>query len=135
MQSMSHLLHLILRKASSGSHYIMTFIDLLTGRPKSFCMKDSMGSVGCFHPSNGNCLSLWSGGKVHSNRGVTFLSHLFKTVTSCIGSRQTFTSGRSPTGNARVERMHKMLKNVITTYINDEHDTWPQLVPIPLWSI
>ena len=49
--------------------------------------------------------------------------------------KQTFITGRIPTGSARVERMHKTLENLVSVYITDNHKTWPDLVPIALWTI
>ena len=31
--------------------------------------------------------------------------------------------------------MHKTLGNLVTLYITDDHQTWPDLVPISLWTI
>ena len=124
-----------LRKARTGARYIMTFIDLLTGWPEAFCTKDSTAVTAASILLTEIVCRYGVVDRVHSDRGATFLSHLFKSVTGRVGCRQTFTTGRNPTGNARVERMHKTLENVIAAYINDEHDTWPQLVPIALWSI
>ena len=66
---------------------------------------------------------------------ATFLSDLFREVTTRVACKQTFTTGRMLTGNARVERMRKTLKNIMACYITDDHQMWPDLVPIALWTL
>ena len=59
-------------------------------------------------------------------------SDLFGEITRRVACKQTFTTGSMPTGNARVERMHKTLENLVSVYISDNHRKWPDLVPIAL---
>ena len=73
--------------------------------------------------------------RLHTDRGATFLSDLFREFTTRVACKQTFTTGRMPTGNARVERMHKTLENIIGCYISEDHRVWPDLVPIALWTL
>ena len=40
-----------------------------------------------------------------------------------------------PTGNARVERLHKTIENLIAYYIPDDHCNWTDLLPIALWTV
>ena len=60
---------------------------------------------------------------------------LVQEVTRLVACKQTFTTGRMPKRNARVARMHKTLENLVSVYISDNHKTWPDLVPIALWTI
>ena len=124
-----------LKTAKDGSKYIMTFIDLLTGWPEAFCTKDSTAKTAAEVFLYGIVCRYGKATRLHSDRGATFLSDLFREITSRLACKQTFTTGRMPTGNARVERMHKTLGNIISVYITDNHQTWPDLVPIALWTI
>ena len=124
-----------LKKASNGSKYIMTFIDLLTGWPEAFCTKDSTAATAAEVFLQGIVCRYGKVERLHSDRGSTFLSELFREVTTRLACRQSFTTGRMPTGNARVERMHKTLENIVACYISDDHTTWPDLVPVALWTI
>ena len=49
--------------------------------------------------------------------------------------KQRFTSSRMPQGNARVERLHKSLEDLIGCYITEDHESWPDLLPIALWNV
>ena len=64
-----------------------------------------------------------------------FLSDLFREITSQVASKRTFTTGGMPTGNPRVERMHKTLETIIGYYVTNGHENWTDLVPIALWTI
>jgi len=124
-----------LRKANDGSKYIMTFIDLLTGWPEAFCTKDSTAATAAKVFLHEIVCRYGRVERLHSDRGATFLSDLFREVTSRVACKQTFTTGRMPTGNARVERLHKTLEDIIGCYIPDNHDVWPDLVPVALWTV
>ena len=68
--------------------------------------------------------------------GKHFLSKLFKEVTERVHCQQSFTTGHiMATCNARVERCHKTLENVIACYITADHTTWPQLLPVVLLAV
>ena len=73
--------------------------------------------------------------RLHTNWGATFLSDLLREIMSRVACKQTFTTGGMPTGNARVERMHRTLENIIGCYITEGHENWPDLVPVALWTI
>ena len=121
-----------LKKAGDGSKYIMTFIDLLTGWPEAFCTKDNTAATAAKVFLHEIVCRYGLVERLHTDRGATFLSDLFRKVTTRVACKQTFTTGRMPTGNARVERMHKTLENIIGCYISEDHRVWPDLVPIAL---
>ena len=124
-----------LKKAIDGSKYIMTFIDLLTGWPEAFCTKDSTAATAAKVFLQEIVCRYGRVERLHTDRGATFLSDLFREVTTRVACKQTFTTGRMPTGNARVERMHKTLENIIGCYISEDHREWPSLVPVALWTL
>ena len=124
-----------LKRAKDGSKYIMTFIDILTGWPEAFATKDSTAQTAA------NCFlteivcRYGRVNRLHTDRGAAFISGLFREITTRLACRQTFTTGRMPTGNARVERLHKTIENLIAYYIPDDHCNWADLLPIALWTV
>ena len=110
-------------KELNGSKYIMTFIDLLTGWPEAFCTRDSTVKTTAEVFLYGILCRYGKVERLHTDRGATFLSDLFRESTCRLACKQTFTTGRIPTGNARVDRMHKTLENLISVYITDNHRT------------
>ena len=113
----------------------MTFINLLTGWPEAFSTKDSTTKTAAevFLYQIVCCYGRVD--RLHTDRGARFLSDLFREITSQVACKQTFTTGGMPTGNARVERMHRTLENIIGCYITEGHENWPDLVPVALWTI
>ena len=124
-----------LKTAKDGSKYVMTFIDLLTGWPEAFCTKDSTPKTAAELYLYGIICYYGKVDRLHSDREATFLSDLFRAITRRVACKQTFTTWRMPTGNRRVERMHETHENLVSVYISDNHKTWPDLVPIALWTI
>ena len=109
----------------------MTFIDLLTGWPEALSTKDSTAKTA---PEVFLYQIVWRVDRLHTDRGATFLSELFREITSRVACKQIFTTGGMPTGNARVERMHRTIENIIGCYITEGHENWPDLVPVALWT-
>ena len=124
-----------LKRATNGARYIMTFIDLLTGCPEAFSTKDSTANTAAKVFLYQIVCRYRHVDRLHTDRGATFLSDLFKEITSRVACRQTFTTGGMPTGNARLERMHRTLENIIGCYITEGHENWPDLIPVALWTI
>ena len=122
-----------LKRATNGARYIMTFIDLLTGWPEAFSTKDSTAKTAAEVFLYQIVCRYGRVDRLHTDRGATFLSDLFREITSRVACRQTFTTGGMPT--ARVERMHRTLENIIGCYITEGHENWPDLVPVALWTI
>ena len=124
-----------LRKSKEGYQYILTFIDLLTGWPEAFPTKNSTATTAAtMFLQNIVCRY----GKIqvlNSDRGPSYVSKLFKEITGRLMSKQRFTSSRMPQGNARVERLHKSLEDLIGCYITENHEAWPDLLPIALWNV
>ena len=124
-----------LRKSREGYQYILTFIDLLTGWPEAFPTKNSTAATAAtFFLQQIVCRY----GKVkvlNSDRGPSYISKLFKEIASRLMCKQSYTSARMPQGNARVERLHKTLEDAIGCYITDNHENWPDLLPIALWNV
>ena len=124
-----------LRKTKDGYLYIMTFIDLLTGWPEAFPTKNTTAATAAtIFLQNIVCRY----GKIqvlNSDRGPSYIAKLFKEITSRLTCKQRFTSSRNPQGNARAERLHKTLAEMIGCYITENHEAWPEILPIALWAV
>ena len=124
-----------LRKAKGGYLYILTFIDLLTGWPEAFPTKDCTAATTAAHFLQHIVCRYGKVKILNSDRGPSYVSKLFREVTSRLMTQQQFTSSRMPQGNARVERLHKTLQDSIGLYVTDNHETWPDLLPLALWNV
>ena len=79
-----------LKTAKDGSKYIMTFIDLLTGWPEAFCTKDLTAKTAAEVFLYGIICRYGKVDRLHSDRGATFLSDLFREITSRVACKQTY---------------------------------------------
>ena len=118
-----------LKRAYNEARYIMTFIDSLTSWPEAFSTKDSTAKAATEVFLYQIVCRYGRVDRLHTDRGATFLSDLFREITSRVAS------GGMPTGNARVERRHRTLENIIGCYVTEGHENWPDLVPVALWTI
>ena len=124
-----------LRKSKDGYLYILTFIDLLTGWPEAFPTKNSTAATAATVFLQQIVCRYGKIQQLNSDRGPSYVAKLFNEITGRLMCKQSFTSSRMPQGNARVERLHKSLEDLIGCYITEDHENWPDLLPIALWNV
>ena len=124
-----------LRKSEEGYQYILTFIDLLTGWPEAFPTKNCTAATAAIYFLQNIACRYGKVEVLNSDRGASYVSKLFREITRRLMCKQRFTSARMPQGNARVERLHKSLEDIMGCYITENHEKWPDLLPIALWSV
>ena len=124
-----------IRRSKEGYRYIMTFIDLLTGWPEAFCTKDCTATTAASVFLQQMACRYGRIEVMCSDRGSTYLGKMFREITARLTCKQRFTSSRNPTGNARAERLHKTLEDVIACYVTEDHEQWPDLLGIALWNV
>ena len=124
-----------LRKSKEGYLYILTFIDLLTGWPEAFPTKNSTAATAAMVFLQQIVCRYGKIQQLNSDRGPSYVAKLFNEITGRLMCKQSFTSSRMPQGNARVERLHKSLEDLIGCYITEDHENWPDLLPIALWNV
>ena len=100
-----------LRRSTEGYYYILTFINLLTGWPEAFPTKNCTAATAAIVFLQHIVCRYGKIQVLNSDRGPSFVSKLFKEITSRLMCKQTFTRARVPQGNARVERLHKTLED------------------------
>ena len=124
-----------LRTAETGERYIITFIDLFSGWPEAFPTVDcSAATTAQVFVENIVC-RVGKVGRLHTDRGANFIANYTREVTDRLGTRQSYTSARLATGNARIERLHRTLWDVMAVYSPESHDQWPRYLPIALWTV
>ena len=99
---------------SRGNERILSCMDLLTNYLYLVPVKDKQAQTiitayteNIYTEAGGSCTIL-------SDRGSEFTAQTFKEITKELGLRQVFTSPRTPTGNAVLERAHSFVKNKLT---------------------
>ena len=113
----------------------MTFIDMLTGWPEAICTKDCSATTAASVFLRHIVCRYGKVKQLHSDRGSSYTGKMIREITARLMTKQTLTSSRNPTSNGRAERLHKTIEDIIACYITDDHENWPDLVPIALWNV
>ena len=99
---------------SRGNERILSCMDLLTHYLFLVPVKDKQAET-IISAYTENIYSEAGGSHtILSDRGSEFTAKTFKEITKELGLRQVFTSPRTPTGNAVLERAHSFVKNKLT---------------------
>jgi hypothetical protein len=108
----------------SGNKYIVSFIDVYSGWPESFCVPDKSADNIAFliieeiFPRFGCVLELVSdNGSENINRKV-------RETLATLNVHHVKTSFYSPQSNGKVERLHRTLNDVISKKIQEDTRTW-----------
>ena len=108
----------------SGNRYIVTFIDLFSGWPEAFAVPNKDSSNIChiileeIFPRFSTPLCILS------DNAAENLSRIMKETLEALNIHHITTSFYSPTSNARLERCHRSLNQILSKKIKDNMQTW-----------
>ncbi|KAG5894815.1 hypothetical protein JTB14_008305 [Gonioctena quinquepunctata] len=69
-----------------------------------------------------------------TDRGANFTSTLFKEVCKVLGIEKLQTASYAPTTNGQIERMHRVLKDMLSHYISENQRDWDNWIPFVLMA-
>ncbi|KAG5872446.1 hypothetical protein JTB14_008946 [Gonioctena quinquepunctata] len=69
-----------------------------------------------------------------TDRGANFTSSLFKEVCKVLGIEKLQTASYAPTTNGQIERMHRVLKDMLSHYISENQRDWDNWIPFVLMA-
>ena len=99
---------------SRGNVRILSCMDLLTHYLFLVPVKDKQAETIISAYTENIYTEAGSSHTILSDRGSEFTASTFQEITKELGLRQVFTSPRTPTGNAVLERAHSFVKNKLT---------------------
>ena len=67
--------------------------------------------------------------QLHSDQGTNFESQLFKDMCKLLGVEKTRTTGLHPQSDGLVERYNRTLLTMLTMYVQDDQQTWDEILP------
>ena len=108
----------------SGNKYIIGFIDLYSGYPEAFPVKEKTSDNVChllleeIFPRYGCPLVLIS------DNGKENIAKNVQETLAYMGIKHITTAYYHPQSNARIERFHKTLHNILSKRIDNSPDTW-----------
>ena len=89
-------------------------------------------------------LNIWVSGfgcpaNLHSNKGNSFKSNLFKNMCKELRINRTSTTAYDPPRNAMIERTNFTIEESLAKYVGEHHNTWSNYLPLVImayrWSI
>ena len=115
---------------SRGNERILSCMDLLTHYLFLVPVKDKQAET-IISAYTENIYSEAGGSHtILSDRGSEFTANTFQEITKELGLRQVFTSPRTPTGNAVLERAHSFVKNKLTRVKSQVSGLeWDEILP------
>ena len=66
---------------------------------------------------------------IHTDQGRKFESKLFQSLLQCLQIDKTRTTSFHPQSNAVIERMNRLLVNILAKTVDDFPSNWPQQLP------
>lgn len=72
--------------------------------------------------------------QLHSDQGREFESHLFKHICQLLGIDKTHTAPYRPQSDGLVENFNKSLKQMLTSFVNENQDDWDDYLPFLLMA-
>ena len=99
---------------SRGNERILSCMDLLTHYLYLVPIKNKQANIIVTAYTENIYTEARGSHTILSDRGSEFTAQTFKQVANELGLRQVFTSPRTPTGNAVLERAHSFVKNKLT---------------------
>ncbi|KAG5876855.1 hypothetical protein JTB14_023549 [Gonioctena quinquepunctata] len=106
----------------NGNRYLLTFQDYFT---------KTLNIASC---EEGSIVRHGSPKKLLTDRGANFTSTLFKEVCKVLGIEKLQTASYAPTTNGQIERMHRVLKDMLSHYISENQRDWDNWIPFVLMA-
>lgn len=110
-----------------GNRYILTIQDELTKFVQAYPIPTADGETCAIHLLK-YCSIFGFPTGILTDQGTEFLNKLFKEVTRLLTIKHKNTSPYHPQTNGSLERSHSTLKNFLRSYIDNEPDTWDELI-------
>uniref|UniRef100_A0A3P8NJ88 Gypsy retrotransposon integrase-like protein 1 n=1 Tax=Astatotilapia calliptera TaxID=8154 RepID=A0A3P8NJ88_ASTCA len=116
-----------LPRTASGNSYILVFVDYFSKWIEVCAVRDATARVAASKFINEVFARHGAPRYLISDRGSPFVSELFDSVLSTLGSTHRLTTAYHPQTNA-TERVNRTLKTAIRAYVGDKHASWDKFM-------
>ena len=108
----------------SGNKYIIAFVDWYSGWPEAYAVPDKTAETVAhllleeIFPRHGSCL------QIVTDNGTENVNNVVKQTLQTLNIDHVLTSVYHPQSNAKVERFHRTLHDVLAKRLADDQQTW-----------
>ncbi|KAG5868760.1 hypothetical protein JTB14_034646 [Gonioctena quinquepunctata] len=118
----------------NGNRYLLTFQDYFTKYVEAIPLPDQKADTIARAFVENVIVRHGSPKKLLTDRGANFTSTLFKEVCKVLGIEKLQTASYAPTTNGQIERMHRVLKDMLSHYISENQRDWDNWIPFVLMA-
>lgn len=121
--------------SAQNNKYLVTFIDMYSGYPEAFAVADKSAQTIAKllleeYISRYSCpLTLLS------DNGTEFVNEVIEQVCAKLKINHIRSSPYHPEGNAKIERMHRVLNDIISKQLDKNPECWESCIPHALAAI
>lgn len=118
-----------LSRTESGNKYILTCMDYLTRYPECIPILDITTRTVAKAFVTNIILRFGTPRSLLTDMGSQFMSELFVNICELLQIKKLHTTAYRPATNRVVERMHSVLKTMISHYVSEERYNWDEVLP------
>ncbi|EFA00130.1 Transposon Tf2-6 polyprotein-like Protein [Tribolium castaneum] len=123
-----------LNLTTNGNKYILTCMDYLTRYPECIALPDMKTETIARAFVNNVILRHGTPRILLTDCGAQFLSDVFTEICQKLNIEKIQTSPYRPSTNGVIERMHHVLKTMISHYVTEENSNWDEMLPYVLMA-
>lgn len=118
-----------LTRTDSGNKYILTCMDYLTRYPECIPIADITATTVAKAFVTNIVLRYGAPQSLLTDMGSQFMSELFTNICQLLQIKKLHTTAYRPATNGVVERMHSVLKTMISHYVSEDQYNWDEVLP------
>lgn len=123
-----------LPRSSSGHCYILSVSDCFSKYCLLFPMRNMLATTIVKRLEEDVFLVFGAPHSILTDNGVQFKSQAFRKFTSEYQIKHHYVANYHPQANP-VERIHRVLKTMLSSYVKDNHKTWSKFLPKVAWAL
>ena len=115
-----------LTRSEAGNRYIIVVVDHFSKYVIAIAVPDLTALTTARFIVNQIICKYGMPGRICTDQGVNFESELFKYMCDLLQIAKVRSTTYHPQTNGQVERVNRILKQLIKCYVNDNHTNWDQ---------
>lgn len=120
--------------SQNGNRWLVTFMDVHSRWIEGFAIKDISALSIAKLLIKEIILRYGPIKSLLSDRGSNFLSAVIREICKIFRIQKVDIAAYHPESNANVERVHRVYSDMLSKYVNEEHNDWDEIFPFVQWA-